>query len=369
MASIHTPPTILHLIDTTGPGGAETVFLALAKACEERGMRSIAVIRGPGWVENQLKIMGIDYHVINSKGSFNWRYLRALLAIARAENVQLVQCHLLGSNVYGSLLGLILRKPVVATFHGHVDISPDERLLGLKLGLIAFAAKKVIAVTQDLAEEIKKQGNQRLRRKVTVIPNGIDTTSLESIPLRKQNTNTTILGCLGNVRPAKNYQMAIGLVNYLKQQGTDTKLLIAGDDTNRLAKELKAQVEALNLNDNVVFLGFIDNINAFFNQIDLFLMTSSTEGHPLAITQALASGKPILTTPNGVEKIIDPDLLNVSKEHTVESLAAAFKSIIESGPASEQEASAKRGYVRENFSLEAMIAGYFSFYRKENRPA
>ncbi len=47
--------SILHTIDTTGPGGAETVFLNLLEHLVFGGYRNIALIKGPGWVEQQLK--------------------------------------------------------------------------------------------------------------------------------------------------------------------------------------------------------------------------------------------------------------------------------------------------------------------------
>ncbi|MCH8532301.1 MAG: glycosyltransferase family 4 protein [Saccharospirillum sp.] len=366
----NTPPkTILHLIDTTGPGGAETVFLTLAKACTEQGMRSIAVIRGPGWVENQLKKLGIEYHIINSKGSFNWRYLRALLNIAKTENVTLIQSHLLGSNVYGGVLGLLLRIPVVATFHGHVDISPNERLRTVKLGIIALAARRVVAVTRDLAEEIKALGNKRLARKTVVIPNGINTEALEHLtPRARRSEDPLVLGCLGNVRTAKNYKLAVDFTQYLHEQGIKVELNIAGDNTNQLAQELIQYAETLDVVENIHFLGFIDNIARFFEQIDVFLMTSSSEGHPLAITQALAAGKPILTTPNGVEKVILPELLNVSEAHSAESLYIAMQTMLESGFEQAAGENEKQSYVRKHFSLQAMISGYFSFYDLKAEP-
>ena len=48
-------PSILHAIDTTGPGGAETVFLDLAEKLQIDGYSNYAIIKGAGWVEEQLQ--------------------------------------------------------------------------------------------------------------------------------------------------------------------------------------------------------------------------------------------------------------------------------------------------------------------------
>ena len=51
--------TILHVIDTTGPGGAETVFINIADTVRRRGYRSVVLIRGEGWVHDQLVARGL----------------------------------------------------------------------------------------------------------------------------------------------------------------------------------------------------------------------------------------------------------------------------------------------------------------------
>ncbi len=55
--------TVLHVIDTTGPGGAETIFLQLAKKVAENGHKSIALIRGSGWVQSQLEQLNTPFYV------------------------------------------------------------------------------------------------------------------------------------------------------------------------------------------------------------------------------------------------------------------------------------------------------------------
>ena len=130
--------TILHTIDTTGPGGAETIFIDLATRLSGNKYRSVVVIRGKGWVYDELCRRGVKPILLNAKGSFNLRYLFGLWRIVQSEGVDLIQSHLLGTNVYCSLVGLLTGKPVITTFHGAVDISEKERFLG------EITAKRII---------------------------------------------------------------------------------------------------------------------------------------------------------------------------------------------------------------------------------
>ncbi|GGE61535.1 capsular polysaccharide biosynthesis protein [Streptosporangium jomthongense] len=362
-------PTILHVIDTTGPGGAETVFLALAEGCIKQGYRSVALIRGPGWVEQQLKTRSIPYYIRDCKGSLNLRFLLEMRSIIRKEQVTHIQSHLLGSNVYTSILGLFTGLPVTATFHGHVDISPNERFRNAKLALIKLGARHVVSVTEDLKNTINQTTGSWCRLYPTVIPNGIDLSELEKLPIGApaSSDKPLTLGCLGNIRPAKNYALAIEFVQLLKSKGTNVMLRIAGDDTKSGAIELKKEVARLGLEENVEFLGFINDVPGFFGSIDVFLMTSSSEGHPLALTQALAAAKPILSTRNGVERVVPEHLLFLAHEHTAASLFAALEELLRSSETAaiagaSERLVAGRKFVKDNYSEDVMRQRYINLY-------
>src|SRR5690625_3060525 len=106
--------SMLHIIDTTGPGGAETIFTQLAAHSRTLGYRPIAIIRGPGWVQQELERLAIETHIIDCKGSFNLTFLRALINIIRKEQVQLFKSHLMVSAVYAGFSGLISITTVYA---------------------------------------------------------------------------------------------------------------------------------------------------------------------------------------------------------------------------------------------------------------
>ena len=94
---------ILHIIDTTGPGGAETVFIDLASKLPKDKYNSIVLIRGKGWVYEELKRRNLEPILMDAKGSFNWRYLNRLMGLIKNERVDLIQSHLLGSNLYACM--------------------------------------------------------------------------------------------------------------------------------------------------------------------------------------------------------------------------------------------------------------------------
>lgn len=293
--------TILHVIDTTGPGGAETVFIDLATRLPEDKYRSVVVIRGKGWVYEELCRRGLEPVLLDAKGSFNWRFLYRLYQLIHKERVDLIQSHLLGSNVYCSLAGLLTRTPVVATFHGSVDIGEQERFKRLKSGVINAGVRSIIAVTDSLRDDIVSR--TRLdQHKIRVIYNGIDTAHFQrprSSALREKygwSDDDIIIGSLGNIRPAKGYDILLQAAALLNEKPGSYRFVIAGQGKGRLYEELLALRKQLGLEERVRFLGFIDDAAAFLAGLDLFLSTSISEGLPLSAIQAMVAKLPLIAT-------------------------------------------------------------------------
>ena len=137
--------TILRLIETKGPGGAETVFINLFEAFDGGDFRSVALVAHGGWVHHALERAGVSAYTWNAKGSFNFGYLSKIVRVVRREQVDLIEAHLSGASLYASLAGMITGTPVVSVFHGSVDLSASDRLIGTKVAIIASCISNAIA--------------------------------------------------------------------------------------------------------------------------------------------------------------------------------------------------------------------------------
>ena len=272
--------------------------------------RSVVVIRGTGWVYEELCRRGVEPILLDAKGSFNWRYLSRLYRLIRRERVDLIQSHLLGSNLYCSLAGLLTHTPVVATFHGSVDIGEHERLKGLKFAMINIGARYIIAVTDSLLDDIIARTPLKVQ-KTRVIYNGIDTAGFQrphSSSLREKYgwpKSEFLIGSLGNIRPAKGYDILLRAAALLPQSPRSYRFVIAGQGKGKLYEQLLVLRKELHLEDRVEFLGFIDDAADFLSNLDLFLSSSISEGLPLSAIQAMVAKLPILATRcGGYEQLV-----------------------------------------------------------------
>jgi glycosyltransferase involved in cell wall biosynthesis len=360
--------TILHVIDTTGPGGAETVFIQLADKLRQRGFRCIVAIRGPGWVCEQLVAHGFTPYIIPAKGSFNWRFLRELLRLIRRERVDVIQSHLLGSNVYCAMAGLIARKPVIATFHGMVDVGPNERFRSLKLWLMNRGVAHFVAVSKSLREAIDREGLLD-PNKCAIIYNGIDLSlygKTDSRTLRNRlglADDSILIGSLGNIRAAKGYDLLIHAARRVIEFFPQAHFVIAGEPKSSLQRQLDELCVQLGVTDHVHFLGFCSDSAAFLAQLDYFLLSSTSEGLSIATIEALATELPaVITRCGGPEEILAADRGGLLVAADAEAIAAGLLQLLHDPVAAQRLAAEGRQTVRQRFDVTTMLDDYCRLY-------
>ena len=327
------------------------------------------LIRGKGWVYEELCRRGIKPLLMDAKGSFNWRYLKGLTSLIRRERVDLIQSHLLGSNVYCSLAGLLTRKPVVATFHGAVDIGENERLKGLKFGAINLGAHCIVAVSDSLREDIVNRTPLKAG-KTKVIYNGIKTADFQrahSDALRQQygwTREDIIIGCLGNIRSAKGYDILLRTAALLKAKSSHFRFVIAGQGKPGLYDDLLKLRSELDLEGDVHFLGFNDDPAGFLSNLDLFLLPSTSEGFSIATIQAMAARLPVIVTRSGGPEEIVTHVENgwLVEPGSPESIAEAVEKLAADRELCAKLANKGKEHALKRFDIETMLAAYGKLY-------
>ncbi len=360
---------ILHAIDTGGPGGAETVFLNLATGLDNSEYRSIAAIKGDDWLAGQLRARGMEPLFIDSKGAFNLKYLWQIIKIIKKHNIDIIQSHLFGSNVYCSLAGLICRIPVISVFHGNVDVDPEDKLVKIKFKIILAGSKKLVFVSDHLKKFITEQ--YRLpTTKCTTIHNGVALDKFNqqtSRELKKElgiPDNDILIGAVGNIRKAKAYDILIKAAALLTKSSPHYKFVITGQGSNSLEQELQQLVTELDLQNHVFFLGFQSDTPRILRNLDIFVQSSSSEGFSISIVEAMASKLPIVATRSGgPEEILTHDQNAIMVETgNPEKIATAIESLVEDAVLRKRLSQNAFEHAHETFSIEAMLSKYRKLY-------
>ena len=163
-----------------------------------------------------------------------------------------------------------------------------------------YLYRKVITRMIANSEETKKSvltNNPNLisENKIKVIYNGIDLSDRPSgypRPLYNRDDNEIVLGNAGRLSDEKGQIYLIHLAGILKERGIRFKILIAG--TGKLESWLQKQARLRGVQDQVIFLGFVEEIQRFYSDIDIFLLTSLWEGFGYVMVEAMAQEKPVI---------------------------------------------------------------------------
>jgi glycosyltransferase involved in cell wall biosynthesis len=133
--------------------------------------------------------------------------------------------------------------------------------------------------------------------KVKTIYHGIKIESLDSDDNRKNDTiiskgRGVILGSAGRLTKQKGQHLLIEVAKNLKEKNIEFTLFIAG--TGKLEAELKSLIKKYNLQQEVILLGFVKDMDAFMNSIDIFLLSSIWEGFGYVLVEAMIKSKPVI---------------------------------------------------------------------------
>ena len=364
---------ILHIIDTTGSGGAETVFSNLVNNLDKSKFRSEIILLGKGWLYSKLVTMGFSPIVIESKGSFDFSLLISMYKLIKSKNIKIIHAHLFGSLVYSSLLGMLTRVKVIGTLHGSNDIPKENFVYKLKNIILRLGLDKLIFVSDSLRKELSCKLSIGSKQKTQVIYNGVsfDDSSISNKQSFLQDkfgieSGQIVIGALGNVRLAKGYDFFIDCVAELKKRGNNIRAFVAGDKNNKLFNKLNNKIKDNNLEADITFIGFVDNVSAYLKSLDIFALTSRTEGFSIATIEAMSVAAPIVVTKSGgpEEFVVNEENGILISVDNVEEFVNAVERLCNDKELSKKLGRNAASSVKKTFSLEKMVSEYSSTYLK-----
>lgn len=361
---------VLHFIETVGPGGAESIFVEVAARVRDAGLRSVGLAREGSWAAAELRARGVPVVDIPRPALRPDWFGRVTRAIRR-ESIDVIHTHLHGGALYGGMAALWAGLPVVSTFHGQWDIKASEPRAWLKWALIRQSARRFVFVSDPLRAHFVAAGVVR-DVETAVIPNGID---LAAHPQRRDDSlrrelgvgpDEVLVGAVGNIRPAKSYDVFLEVAARLVrgESGDRYRFVIVGDQNDDSYAALQPEVTRLGLGDRVFFTGYRSDVARVLGNLDVYLLTSSTEGFSLSLVQAMACGVPVVATRCGGPEIIVDDGRTgwLAPVGDVRALADRVAQEVAGGSRRADMVRAAREAVERRFSVEAMAGAYRGLY-------
>lgn len=134
------------------------------------------------------------------------------------------------------------------------------------------------------------------KEKTMIIHNGIDVNKYKDITLKQPDDEYINIGAIIRVVPIKDIKTMIEAFSYVKRQISNARFYIMGpiDEDPEYYEECQSLVDVLEVED-IIFTGRV-NIKDYLGKMDILVLTSISEGQPLAILEGLACKKPFVTT-------------------------------------------------------------------------
>lgn len=272
-------------------GGAQAVVRSLGDYLRARGHRvslgwNSATGAGPSdsgeWAE----------HFPVRAGQRRWLHLptalRLLTRLLR-ERPDVVNIHFASAAArYFQLFAPWLGYRTVLTCHGSDILRPLPQDVP-HLPVILAGADAVTAVSQDISARI---GELRSEVPVSVIANGVDTEFWHPAPRHQPTTGCTegLIVAVGRLERVKGFDLLIDALARLNASGTEARLTLIGEGSERAA--LEQQARAMQVAQRVEFAGRLprEAVRARLHDADVFVLSSRSEGTPLALLEAMATG-------------------------------------------------------------------------------
>lgn len=303
---------IVFLIRSLNHGGAERQLVALAKGLWAQGLQvSVAVFYSGGRLEQDLREAGVPVIALEKKGRwdifpFVWRLFRML----RENRINILHSYLVDPNILVIPLKLLLPrlKIVWGVRASDMDLNHydwSSRLaFRLSCRLSRFAD---LIIVNSYAGRAYHMAHNYPKDKMVVIPNGID--SSRFVPDKAAGKRVraewgigdreVLIGVVSRLDPVKDHSTFLKAAAIVSRERKGIRFLCVGDGPEAYRAKLQTTCRDLGFTQHVLWVGNRADIEAVYNALDILVSSSSSEGFPNVIAEAMACGIPCVVTDAG----------------------------------------------------------------------
>ena len=367
---------ILHVVSPGVIGGLERVVHALAAGHRDRG-HTLHVAAVTTVEDDDLEFLrslrecGVEVRLVRVGPHEYWGERRAIARLCARLQPDVVHTHGYRPDVLDAGAARRLGIPVVTTVHGYTGGSWRNRLYERlqRRALRRFDA--VVAVSQPLADALTQDGVPRDR--VHLIRNAwagseplLDRGAARRALGEGRDGNGALrIGWVGRLSEEKGPDVFLEALGRMRHQPWTACVL--GDGPARPA--LEARAAALGLTGRVHWHGSVRGAESVYRAFDVFVLSSRTEGTPIALFEAMASRVPIVATAvGGVPDVVSPAEAWLVAPEDPNALAAAVAAVLQDPAGADVRARAATVRLERDFAVEPWLERYEAVYRAVHRP-
>lgn len=297
------PYRIAYVIGELGKGGAEYQLHELLRHLDRSLFEPRVFVLTPGgYWGDAIRALGVTVEDLPRRGSADLLRLRHLRARLRAFRPHVLHTVLWSGNSYGRLAAARLGIPVVIAAERNAILRPlwqvlIERVLDRGTDAYLVNCEAIAALLVDRGHVA--------REKIEVIPNGIDLGRLPPFTPERQLARAAagfaphrrLVAQIGRLSAQKDYPTFLRAAALVAAEVADVDFLVVGEGERRA--ELEALAARLGLGTRLRFAGLRHDVPRLLAAVDVLALTSTYEGFPNVIVEAMAMGAVSVATDVG----------------------------------------------------------------------
>jgi glycosyltransferase involved in cell wall biosynthesis len=357
----------MHVIAPASVGGMESVVGLLAAGQARRGhsVRVVTVL-SPGPKSHpfvaSLEAEGVIAIPLYVGDRDYGAERKAIRALCREYRPDVVHTHGFRPDVIDGGVARAERIAVVSTCHGFVESSWRGRIYQVlqRMALRRFDA--VIAVSVGIKSTLRSSGvrQERIHLVFNAFAESGKPLSRDAARRLLDLPDAPVIGWVGRLSAEKGPDVA--LEAFARLNNPNARLLIVGEGPEHTP--LRNRAQALGVAERVLWRGAVPNAGKLFPAFDAFLLSSRTEGTPMALLEAMAANVPIVATRVGGV----PDVVDTSSAWLVESLdsaaiARALDELLTQPELARAHAARAGEMLKDRFALDPWLSQHDSIYR------
>jgi glycosyltransferase involved in cell wall biosynthesis len=358
---------VLHIIVDTATGGAETALYNLIKHSNtEKFEHTVISLVSKNVIGKKIEQLGISVVSLGiSKYNFLWKMISLYLAI-RKVRFAVVHCWMSHANLAGGICAQLLGIKKIWGIR-RTDLG-GKMLTQLITKVCAWCSGVIPDRTVYCAHVALKNyaGYGYSTKRASVIGNGFDLAHFKRQPNAKEalldrvgKQPSIVIGALGRYTAEKDYPNLLAAIQIVVKTKADVLFCIAG---RGVLESLSPTVEACNLKNHVMLFNEINSVD-FLSSLDVFVLSSFTEGFPNVVGEAMCCELPCVVTDVGDAALIVGDNGIVVPPKNPEKLAGGVLQMLALSPEVRAEIGRRgRASIQQRFEITKIVKAYEAVY-------
>jgi glycosyltransferase involved in cell wall biosynthesis len=315
------PVSVLHVCDKFGVKGSSIHGVSrlfswwFPRYDPSRFEVSLCGLKSPEPGSRSLEAQGIPVHHLG-RGRFDPRILTDLVRLARERRSRILHVHGYAAADFGRLAARRVGAALVLHEHFADPRMPSYQAVADRA--LAPLTDRAIAVSESTREFLVRKRHVPAHR-VRLIWNGAPLEEFAPVPAAAAAAtrrdlglpeSAVVIGSIGRLNEQKGHRYLLDAAAVALPAVPAARVLIVGDGD--LSGPLQEQARALGIAERVVFAGHRGDIPAVLGAVDVFCISSTYEGTPLTLFEAMAAGKAIVSTAvDGCREVIEDGVTGI----------------------------------------------------------